>query len=78
MREWRQSLQSAADTHTLLFLCRSCAFFHTDKRLHEQGTSATEQAAQFAQAKEAWDELNACRTHFQELREFQQKGAASK
>jgi hypothetical protein len=52
---------------------RSCAFFHTDKRLEEQGTSAGERAAQFAQVKEAWDTLNACRTHFQELRQFQQK-----
>jgi hypothetical protein len=56
---------------------RSCAFFHTDKRLEERGTSAAERAAQFAQVKEAWDTLNACRTHFHELRQFQQKCAVS-
>jgi hypothetical protein len=72
------ALTSSPPRDFTLAMRRSCTFFHSDKRLHEQGTSATEQAAQFAQAKEAWDELNACRTHFQELREFQQKCAASK
>jgi hypothetical protein len=72
------TLTSSPPRGFTLAMRRSCAFFHADKRLHEQGTSAAEQAAQFAQAKEAWDELNACRTHFQELREFQQKCAASK
>jgi hypothetical protein len=72
------TLTSSPPRGFTLAMRRSCAFFHADKRLHEQGTSAAEPAAQFAQAKEAWDELNACRTHFQELREFQQKCAASK
>ena len=52
---------------------KSRMFFHTDKRLHDKSASDEEKAAQFASANEAWDQLNACRSHFQELRQFQAK-----
>ncbi len=72
------ALTSSPPRNFTLAMRRSCTFFHSDKRLHEQDTSAAEQAAQFAQVKQAWDELSACRTHFQELREFRDKCVASK
>jgi hypothetical protein len=70
------ALTSSPPRTFALAMRRSCTFFHSDKRLHEQDTSTTEQAAQFAQVKQAWDELSACRTHFQELRAFRDKCTA--
>jgi hypothetical protein len=48
-------------------------FFHMDKRLHDKSTSEQDKANQFARVNEAWDKLNACRSHFQELTHFRQK-----
>jgi DnaJ-class molecular chaperone len=56
---------------------KSKLFFHPDKRKHNQQTSKEEQAAQFAQAKEAWACLSACRSRFQELRTFRDRVQAS-
>ena len=57
---------------------KSKMFFHPDKRKHDQQTSNKEQAAQFAQVKEAWACLSACRSRFQELRTFRDRVQASK
>jgi hypothetical protein len=47
---------------------RSLRFFHSDKR-----TGGAEEDAEFAQVKEAWSQLNACRTYFQQLKEYQEQ-----
>jgi len=49
---------------------KSRLFFHTDKRLHDTSASDEDKAAQFARCNEAWDQLSACRSRFQELRQF--------
>ncbi len=46
---------------------KSLRFFHSDKR-----TGGADEDAEFARAKEAWDQLNACRTYFQQLRAYQE------
>ncbi len=51
---------------------RSLRFFHTDKR-----TRATDADAEFAQVKEAWDHISACRSHFQQLRAYRAQVAAA-
>jgi hypothetical protein len=52
---------------------RSLRFFHSDKR----GVVGNAEAdAEFAQVKEAWSQLSACRTFFQQLREYQTQMAA--
>jgi hypothetical protein len=51
---------------------KSLRFFHSDKR-----TGSAGEDAEFAQAKEAWDQLDACRISFQQLRAFQEQVAAA-
>ena len=51
---------------------KSLRFFHSDKR-----TGGAEEDAEFAQAKEAWDQLDACRIHFQQLRAYQEQMPAA-
>jgi len=51
---------------------KSRLFFHTDKR-KDSALSAEQLAAQFSQASDAWECLDACRTHFCLLRGFRAK-----
>ena len=52
---------------------KSRLFFHTDKRQRDTTASDEDKSAQFARVNGAWDELNACRLLFQELRGFRAK-----
>jgi predicted nucleotidyltransferase len=51
---------------------RSLKFFHSDKRAGGAGEDD-----EFAQAKEAWSQLNACRTYFQQLKNYQAQMVAA-
>ena len=57
---------------------RSQTFFHPDKREKDRGTSAEDKSAQFAQVNQAWSQLGAYRTRFQELRAYQASARASR
>jgi hypothetical protein len=56
---------------------RSQTFFHPDKRAQDEAASTDEKSAQFAQVKQAWNELCSYRARFQELRAYQVNVQAS-
>jgi hypothetical protein len=69
----READTLAAHPHSFsAAMMKSLRFFHSDKR-----TGGAEEDAEFARVQEAWKKLNACRTHFQQLRFYQGQVAAA-
>jgi hypothetical protein len=69
----READTLAAHPHSFsAAMMKSLRFFHSDKR-----TGGAEEDAEFAQVQEAWKKLDACRTHFQQLRFYQGQVAAA-
>ena len=55
---------------------KSLLFFHPDKRA-AHAAEGIDTNAEFAQLQEAWKQLDTCRIHFEQLREFQEQMPAA-
>ncbi len=76
----QQAEQARRDANTLAArprsftaaMNKSLRFFHSDKR-----SGGVNEDAEFARVKEAWNQLNACRSYFQQLRAYQERADAA-